>query len=185
MIEADEAQWLERAKELDPAALEAIYDRYSPKIYSYIYRRLGHAALAEDLTAQVFLRMLEAIRDDRAWRTSFSGWLYRIAHNLVVDHYRRRSRSTRVSLEDAPPLLSHDGDPAEITDQKLAHEQVLRAMRKLTEDQAQAVTLRFLEGLSISEVSSVMNRSEGAVKALQYRAVVALRHLLSAPSEEK
>ena len=185
MIEADEAQCLERAKELDPAALAAIYDRYSPKIYSYIYRRLGHAALAEDLTAQVFLRMLEAIRDDKAWKTSFSGWLYRIAHNLVVDHFRRRSRRTRISLEDAPPLLSDDGDPAEITDQKLAHERVLLAMQELTDDQAQVVTLRFLEGLSISEVSSAMARSEGAVKALQYRAVVALRRLLSVPSEEK
>lgn len=183
MIEADEAQWLERAKELDPAALEAIYDRYSPKIYNYIYRRLGHAALAEDLTAQVFLRMLEAIQDDRAWRTSFSGWLYRIAHNLVVDHFRRHSRHTRISLEDAPPLLSNEGDPVEITDQKMAHERVLWALQKLTEDQAQVVVLRFLEGLSISEVSSAMNRSEGAVKALQYRAVVALRHLLSASEE--
>jgi len=182
MTAAEEARLLERAKEFDPAALEAIYDRYSPKIYNYIYRRLGDVALAEDLTAQVFLRMLEAIQDAKAWRTSFSGWLYRIAHNLVVDHFRQRSRTTRVSLEDAPPLLAADGDPVEITDQRLARERLLLAMQQLTDDQAQVVALRFLEGLSIAEVASAMNRSEGAVKALQYRAVLALRRLLSGQS---
>jgi len=178
MAAADEARLLERAKELDPAALEAIYDRYSPKIYKYIYRRLADAALAEDLTAQVFLRMLEAIHEAKTWRTSFSGWLYRIAHNLVVDHFRRRSRPSRISLEDAPPLLSPDGDPVEITDRKLARERLLLAMQQLTDEQAQVVALRFLEGLSIAEVAEAMNKSQGAVKALQYRAVIALRRLM-------
>jgi len=185
MTAADEAQLLERAKEFDPAALEAIYDRYSPRIYNYIYRRLGDAALSEDLTAQVFLRMLEAIQGAKAWKTSFSGWLYRIAHNLVVDHFRRCSRTARISLEDAPPLLAADGDPVEVADQRLASERLLLAIRQLTDDQAQVVILRFLEGLSIAEVASVMGRSEGAVKALQYRAVIALRHLLSEPSGTK
>ena len=76
---------LEKASRADTAALGEIYDQYAEKIYAYIYHRVGQAELAEDLTGQVFMRMLEAIRSGQAWRTSFSGWLYRIAHNLVID----------------------------------------------------------------------------------------------------
>ena len=79
----DERALLERAREYDPAALGEIYDRYAVRIYNYIYRRLGDAHLAEDLTADVFVKMLEAIRYSVSWRISFSGWLYRIAHNLA------------------------------------------------------------------------------------------------------
>jgi RNA polymerase sigma-70 factor (ECF subfamily) len=179
MTVADEGQLLERARELDPAALEAVYDRYAPKISSYLYRRLGDIDLAEDLTAQVFLRMLEAIRKGQSWRTSFSGWLYRIAHNLVVDHFRRSSKAVRVPLQDAPPLLAADGNPAEITDRNLARERLLLAIQELTHDQALVVSMRFLQECSIAEVATAIGKSEGAVKALQYRAVAALRDLLS------
>ena len=181
----DEGQLLERAKQLDAAALEAIYDLYAPKIHRYLYRRLGDADLADDLTAQVFLRMLEAIQKGQAWKTSFSGWLYRIAHNLVVDHFRRRSRTRSVSLDDAPPLLAADGNPVEMTNRKLAHERLLLAVQQLTHDQAQVVAMRFLEGHSVFEVASALGKSEGAVKALQYRAVIALRGLMSVQSIEQ
>ncbi|HOU23395.1 MAG TPA: sigma-70 family RNA polymerase sigma factor [Anaerolineae bacterium] len=111
----DEAALLSRAREYDQAAIAEIYDRYSLRIYNYIYHRLGNAHLAEDLTATVFLRMLEAIRSSRAWQSSFSGWLYRIAHNLVVDYFRAgrqeelplrsglcRPKSTRRTLPSVP-----------------------------------------------------------------------------------
>jgi RNA polymerase sigma-70 factor (ECF subfamily) len=176
---ADEGRLLERARELDPAALEVLYDRYAPKISSYLYRRLGDPDLAEDLAAQVFLRMLEALRKNQGWTTSFSGWLYRIAHNLVVDHFRRSSRAVKVPLDDAPPLLSAEGNPVEITDRSLARERLLVAIEQLTHEQATVVSMRFLQEQSISEVACALGKSEGAVKALQYRAVAALRHLLS------
>ncbi|HUW13502.1 MAG TPA: sigma-70 family RNA polymerase sigma factor [Anaerolineae bacterium] len=175
---ADEGKLLERARELDPAALEAVYDHYSPLIYNYLYRRLGDADLVEDLVAQVFLRMLEAIEKGQAWRTSFSGWLYRIAHNLVVDHFRRRSRGVHVSLDDAPPLHSPRGNPVEIADRNLARERLAEAMQQLTQDQALVVSMRFLEEYSIAEVAGVLGKSEGAIKALQYRAVLALRDIM-------
>jgi len=175
---ADEGLLLERAKELDPVALEAIYDRYSPMIYNYLYRRLGDADLVEDLAAQVFLRMLEAIKKGQAWRTSFSGWLYRIAHNLVVDHFRRRSRGIHVSLDDAPPLHSPRGNPVEIAARNLARERLGEAMQQLTRDQALVVSMRFLEEFSIAEVAGALGKSEGAIKALQYRAVLALRDIM-------
>ena len=87
----NEADLRERAAALEPAALAEIYDLFSGKIYSYIYHRTGDSAASEDLTGEVFVRMLEAIRQDRTWTATLQGWLYRIAHNLVVDHFRRQS----------------------------------------------------------------------------------------------
>ena len=88
----DEASLLERARTCDPQALSQVYDLYTARIHSYIYHRVGDATLAEDLTGQVFLRMLEAIRSDHAWTSSFSGWIYRIAHNLSLIHISEPTR---------------------------------------------------------------------------------------------
>lgn len=169
---------LQRAKAYDPDALAAIYDAYEPRIYSYIFHRVGDPNAAQDLTAQVFLRMLEAIHNEQAWRSSFSGWLYRIAHNLVVDHYRHRGRTSQVSFEDSPTLVAYTEEPERATERRLAAEQLRRAISQLTEEQAQVITLRFLEGLSITDVAAIIGKTEGAVKALQYRGVMALRRLL-------
>ncbi len=169
---------LARASRAEPAALEAIYDQYNDRIYSYIYHRVGHAEIAEDLTGQVFMRMLEAIRTGHAWRASFSGWLYRIAHNLVVDYYRRRGRATFVDLDDAAPIQAHHGDPVHATENLLDRERLRAAISQLTEEQAQVITLRFTEEFSIAEVAEMMGKTEGAIKALQYRAVLALRRVM-------
>ena len=169
---------LERASRADPDALTQLYDEYADKIFSYIYHRVGQAQLAEDLTGQVFTKMLEAIRANRAWRSSFSGWLYRIAHNLVIDHYRRRQRATYINLEDAPPLTATEGDPLRSVEARLDSEDLRVAIGKLTEEQAQVITLRFIEEMSIAEVAAIMEKTEGAIKALQYRAVLALRRIM-------
>ncbi len=178
VTEADEEQLLARAMQYDDAALGELYDRYEAKIYGYIYRRTGDQILAEDLTAQVFLKMLESIRDQKAWRSSFSGWLYRIAHNLVVDTYRRKGRHGAVDLEDVPQTAAESQNPEETVEQTLDAERLRSAIRRLTDEQAEVVSLRFLEGYSIAEVAGMMNRTEGAIKALQYRAVATLRTLL-------
>jgi RNA polymerase sigma-70 factor, ECF subfamily len=174
----DEQGILERASRADPEALGALYDRYVDRIYKYIYHRVGQADLAEDLTAQVFARMLEAIREGRAWRTSFSGWIYRIAHNLVIDHYRRRGRAAFVELEEASPLVADEGDPLRKVEARLESEHLRAALGRLTEEQAEVIALRFLDELSIAEVAAMMNKTEGAIKALQYRAVLALRRVM-------
>ena len=174
----DEQGLLERASRADPEALGALYDRYVGRIYSYIYHRVGQADLAEDLTAQVFARMLEAIREGRGWRTSFSGWLYRIAHNLVIDHYRRRGRATFVELEEAQPIVADEADPVRKVEARLESEHLRAALAKLTEEQAQVIALRFLDEFSIAEVAAMMDKTEGAIKALQYRAVLALRRVM-------
>jgi RNA polymerase sigma factor (sigma-70 family) len=106
VAEASEEALLAAAMEYDDAALSELYDRYEVKIFTYIYRRTGDESLAEDLTSQVFLKMLESIRDQKAWRSSFSGWLYKIAHNLVIDHYRRRGRQSAVELRRHNPLAA-------------------------------------------------------------------------------
>jgi RNA polymerase sigma-70 factor (ECF subfamily) len=174
----DEQELLLRAVQGDPLALGALYDTYVERIFSYIYHRVGQAEVAEDLTGQVFMRMLEAIQTGNAWRTSFSGWLYRIAHNLVIDYYRRRQRASFVDMDEASPIPSGSGDPVRTTEAVLDRERLRAAMSKLTEEQAQVITLRFIEDLSIAEVAGIMEKTEGAIKALQYRAVLALRRVL-------
>jgi RNA polymerase sigma-70 factor (ECF subfamily) len=179
--EASEEELLAAAMQYNEAALGEVYDRYEAKIYSYVYRRTGDQSLAEDLTAQVFLKMLESIRDRKAWHSSFSGWLYRIAHNLVIDHYRRRDRQGAIDLEEAPAMASDLEDPVATAEMNINAERLRAAIRRLTDEQAEVVSLRFLEGYSIAEVASLTNRTEGAIKALQYRAVATLRTMLFDP----
>lgn len=176
--DSSEAELLERAARLDETALSQLYDRYELKIYNYIYRRTSNQTLAEDLTAQVFLRMLEAIHNDKTWHSSFSGWLYRIAHNLVIDHYRMRDRQKQVSIDDAPVMPDPGNNPVKAAEIALDAEYLRSAIRRLTDDQAQVITLRFLEGYSFNEIAGMMDKTEGAVKALQHRAVSTLRQLM-------
>jgi RNA polymerase sigma-70 factor (ECF subfamily) len=176
--DSSEAELLERAANLEEAALSELYDRYELKIYNYIYRRTSNQTLAEDLTAQVFLRMLEAIHNDKTWHSSFSGWLYRIAHNLVIDHYRVRDRQKQVSIDDAPVMVDPSNSPVRSAEIALDAEYLRTAIRRLTDEQAQVITLRFLEGYSFNEIAGMMDKTEGAVKALQHRAVSTLRQLL-------
>jgi RNA polymerase sigma-70 factor (ECF subfamily) len=176
--DSSEAELLERAANLEEAALSELYDRYELKIYNYIYRRTSNQTLAEDLTAQVFLRMLEAIHNDKTWHSSFSGWLYRIAHNLVIDHYRIRDRQKQVSIDDAPVMVDPSNSPLRAAEIALDADYLRTAIRRLTDEQAQVITLRFLEGYSFSEIAGMMDKTEGAVKALQHRAVTTLRQLM-------
>jgi RNA polymerase sigma-70 factor (ECF subfamily) len=172
----DEGSLLERARAYDPQALAELYDRYAPRMYAYLYRRVGDAGLAEDLVSELFLRVLRSIRGGQAWRDSFSAWLYRIAHNLVVDHYRR------LPAEPAQPLAASleqsDGDPVSAAEGLAERERLRVAMGRLTFDQQQVLALRFGEGLTALETARIMRKSTGAVEALQRRAVASLRRIL-------
>ncbi len=175
----DEATLIERAARNDQDAIATLYDLYAPKIYSYIYHRVNDQLTTEDLTGQVFLQMLEAVKRKNAWHTSFSGWLYRIAHNLIVDHYRQRGRATHTDIDESPNIVAHNSDPFQKAAANLENDALLRAINKLTEEQAQVVTLRFLEGYSIKEVATMLDKTEGAIKALQYRGVASLRRIMN------
>ena len=169
---------LESAVNFDERALGELYDRYEARIYSYIYRRTGNESLAEDLTAHVFLKMLEAIRSEKAWHSSFSGWLYRIAHNAVIDYYRQRDRQQHVALEDTLTTVATEHNPVVMAEVSLDADRLRFAIGRLTGEQAEVITLRFLEGYSIGEVAVMLDKTEGSIKALQYRAVTTLRQLL-------
>ena len=172
----DEVALLRRAKGYDPQALSELYDRYAPRMYAYIYRRVSDAALAEELTGELFLRVLRAVRNEQAWGESFVGWLYRIAHNLVVDHYRRQPPTPAVQLDEA--IVAADQDPSAVAEAALAGERLQAAIRRLTPDQQQVLALRFGEGLTAAETAQVMEKSTGAVEALQHRALASLRRIL-------
>jgi RNA polymerase sigma-70 factor (ECF subfamily) len=172
----DERTLLERAKQYDGVALGELYDRYAPRIYAYIYRRVDDAHLAEDLTGDVFVRVMQAIQSDRFWHTSFRAWLYRIAHNLVVDHYRRQPSATDSEVDEQ--LMADDDDLASAVTERLSHQHLYAAISRLTPNQQQVLALRFGEGMTARETAEVMDKSVGAIEALQHRALTALRRVL-------
>ncbi|MCX8126110.1 MAG: RNA polymerase sigma factor [Dehalococcoidia bacterium] len=174
----DEESLVRRAQAREPEAFDQLYEAYFEKIYRYVAMKLGNAMEAEDVTQEVFLKALNSIASFRWKGTPFIAWLYRIAHNQVVDHYRRRPKSPLVPIEGLQ--LAEEGDPVEVAEQKTEMERVMRATKKLTEAQQEVIALRFVSELSIAETAQVMGRSEGAVKALQHSALAALRKILTA-----
>ena len=176
-VSSEYALW-ERAKTYDRAALGELYDHYAPRIYAYIYRRVGSIQLAEDLTGDVFVRVVQAIRSQRPWHTSPRAWLYRIAHNVVVDHYRRQPAEPLVPLDKAPQASTESG-PAEAAEQTLSRDQLRAALGLLTQEQQEVLALRFGQGLTARKTAKVLQKTTGAVEALQHRALATLRRLLS------
>lgn len=165
---------LERVQANQPDALAHLYDRFAPGIYAYIYRQIGDKQLAEDLTGDVFVQALGALRKNRFARATLVGWLYRMAHNRVIDHYRRE-RKKFVPLEEWLPDAM---DVVETTTRKLEQDWLQRALHFLTPEQQQVITLRFGEEMSAPDVARVMGKDENAVRALQHRALAALRRLM-------
>jgi RNA polymerase sigma-70 factor (ECF subfamily) len=172
----NERTLLERAKQYDTVALGELYDRYAPRIYAYVYRRVDDAHLAEDLTGDVFVRVIQAIQAEHFWHTSFRAWLYRIAHNLIVDHYRRRQPSIELELDEQ--VIAGDDSPASAAAERLFNQRLRGAIICLTPDQQQVLALRFGEGLTARETAEIMDKSVGAIEALQRRALASLRRIL-------
>jgi RNA polymerase sigma-70 factor, ECF subfamily len=164
-----------RAKSGDHAAFTQIYERYASAIYRYIYFRVGEAELAEDLQAEVFLRMLEGIHryEDRGW--PISAWLYRIAHDRTVDTMRRRRNRQHVPLEAWGG--SCDG-PENSVEVQLDYEELTRMLEDLTDEQRKVIQMRFMADMSIQEVAKTLGRTEGSVKALQHRGLQSLARRL-------
>ena len=172
---------LQRARALDAAALAAIYDDYHPAIYRYLYRQLGDVEAARDLAAEVFHHLLKALHAGRGPDAHLSAWLYRTAHNLLVDHYRRQQNRRHLPLDEE--LAGDDTRPADEVERRLSATQLRSALRRLTPDQQQVVALKFLEGLSNEQVAQLLGKPIGAVKSLQHRALAMLHRHLSAPQE--
>ncbi len=173
---SDEQTLLEKAQAYDAAALGELYDRYASRIYTYILYQVGDEGLAEDLAANVFCKMLDAIQASKSWQQSFASWLYRIAHNIVVDHFRRLRHGQDLPLDEW--LVASDFDPVSSVERRLSQETIRLAMQRLTSDQRAVIALKFFEGFSNLETARVMGKTEGAIKSLQYRALGALRREL-------
>ena len=164
-----------RARRGDAHAFGDLYERYLSAIYRYIYYRVGEVADAEDLTEMVFLKAWEALDKYEIRDVPFSAWLYRIAHNVIVD--RHRTHKDSIAL-DTLPLRDEAAGPEDQFDALEDIETLSRALSQLRPDYQQVLTLRFISGLSHAETGRVLKRSEEAVRVLQHRALSALRKLL-------
>jgi RNA polymerase sigma-70 factor, ECF subfamily len=165
-----------RAIRRDEDAFAILYDRYLDSIYRFMTFRVRNPADAEDLTGQVFLRAWQAIDAYKPTGRPFSAWLYRIAHNLVIDHFR----AARPTLDLPDETLAPAGfaEPAVVLDQTLAMDGFQGALQQLSPDQQQVIILRFIEGLSCEDVADAIGKSSGAVRVIQHRALAKLRQLL-------
>lgn len=183
IVETDssESELIARAK-IDQDAFGQLYERYSQRIYQYIFYRTGSEADAEDLAAKTFMRAWQhmATYDDRG--VPFSAWLYRIAHNLVANWHRDHSRRKVISLDDLSRWqVNEDGPEASalLSEDRAA---LLSAVRRLPADRQELLALKFVEHLSNAEIGGVMGRSEGAIKSLYHRTLLSLRDELQPPA---
>ncbi len=173
----DEESLVRRAQQRDEEAFTQLYEANFDKIYRYVALRIGDKTEAEDMTQQVFLNALQSLSSFK-WRgISFSAWLFRIAHNQVVDYLRKKTKQATTLLDES--LVSSKSDPQLAAEHKLDIEQLLSATKRLTEAQREVLSLRFAGELPVAEVAKVMGKSQGAVKALQHSAIGALRKVLS------
>jgi RNA polymerase sigma-70 factor (ECF subfamily) len=174
---------LQRAQQLaDPQAFDGIYLLYADRVYRFLAARLGNTEAAEEVTAQVFLRLIEKIhqyqmapKDNAA---IFTAWLYRLAYNKMVDVLRRQKYHQHMSIQVAE-TIPHGQPMAEVVEERIEFEHIMEKLQLLNDQQRQVILLRFLEGLSIAETAQIMDKSEGAIKALQHRSLESLRRFLS------
>jgi RNA polymerase sigma-70 factor (ECF subfamily) len=165
---------VERAQEGDREALEELYLLHFDRIYSYLHMSVGNRHDAEDLTTQTFLKMLESIKRFRWQSAPFSAWLFRIAHNLAMDHFRA---TRRWQPEEEVPEPAGEAEPsAEMAAmQSIGRQSMLDLIEGLSQEQRQVLTLKFVFNLPNAEVATVLGKTEGAIKSLQHRALVSLQ----------
>lgn len=163
-----EAPLVNRAKSGDSEAFAQLYDAYVARVYRYIYFRVTDDAAAEDLSSQVFLKAWESLDRYEMGSSPFVAWLYTIARNLVIDYYRTKKES--VPLEEVH-MLAHHETPVEEVESRFDLQAMRDALQFLTDDQQQVLILKFIAGLPNENVARIMNKREGAVRALQMRAL--------------
>lgn len=182
-----EAALVARAIQRDAEAFGALYDRYFERVYRYARLRVGNATDAEDVTAAVFLNAWRAIdRFSPKHDASFAGWLFRLAHNAVVDRYRRARDDVALdALAMWPEESLLLANPEGLLEWRLTVDELHRALAALTQEQREVVLLRFVEGLSAREVGEILGKQEGTVRGMQFRAIEALRRILAPQRGER
>ncbi|MCL4499073.1 MAG: sigma-70 family RNA polymerase sigma factor [Chloroflexi bacterium] len=178
----DEGSLVERAVRREADAFGQLYECHVDRIYRYVYYRVGSSSEAEDLTEQVFLKAWEAIDRYQHRGTPFAAWLYRLAHNLVVDHYR--GKRITAPLEDVGESEEPSVDVSLEVEESLEAEEVRAALSQLNPEHQQLLILRFIEGLSHAEAAEIIGKSEGAARVIQHRALQALARALRNDEEK-
>ncbi len=175
--ELSDTEAVARARAGDREAFGILYRRYVQRIYSYIYYRIGHPQEAEDLTARVFYRAMQHIKRYEDRGLPFSAYLYRIAHNLVANWHRDQSRRKEIAIEETAwnPPTTREPSPEHSLIQQEETERLLEIIRKLPPDRQELLILKFVDRLSNAEIGQILGRSEGAIKSLYHRTLVALR----------
>ncbi len=175
--QASEDWLVQRAVQRDKAAFATLYDSYMDRVYRHVYYRVSNQIDAEDITQEVFIRAWKAINKYKRTGAPFVTWLLAIAHNLIVDHYR--ARKNLVSLEEAEASnQTAEASPEAMAEASLNKDYVRRAVLKLKGEKQRVILMRFIDGLSYGEIAKVLNKSEGAVRVIQCRALNDLKHML-------
>jgi RNA polymerase sigma-70 factor (ECF subfamily) len=175
MSDLSSPELIEKAQQGRAEAVGALYDSHCQAVYRYFHVRLGHQQTAEDLTGEVFRRMITGLPRYRISALPFRAWLFRIAHNLLIDHYRQEGVCNLTSLPEVETGGETEIDPVSAVEQKLTLEETYRALSTLEDSQRDVLVLRFLSGLSLKETALALGKTEDAVKALQRRGLMALR----------
>jgi RNA polymerase sigma-70 factor, ECF subfamily len=172
----DEKALIDAAK-TDPAAFGQLYKKYVDRIYNYIYFRTGSTKDAEDLTGKTFFKAMSHIKGYKHMGLPFSAWLYRIAHNLVANYHRDRSRKQEISLDNVPgnilPRMEMQPERYAVKNQEV--EELLATIRDLAPNRQELLILKFIDQLSNAEIGQIMRKSEGAIKSLYHRTLIELR----------
>lgn len=176
-IVVDDLTLLAGVRRLDPESLAEAHDAYYPAIFRYVAFRVGNHQVAEDLTSEVFARLLNAVRDRNAPQNTLRGWLYRVASNVVADYHRKQYKVEHTELTDT--IEGNSAGPAEAAVKRQTLDELYHALTELTKDQQEVIALRFGYEMPIRDVAQTMGKSEGAVKQLQARAVTTLSRKMS------
>jgi RNA polymerase sigma-70 factor, ECF subfamily len=177
---ADVRRLVERARQGDRAAIEDLYLMHFDRIYSYLHLSVGNRHDAEDLTTQTFVKMLESIERFEWRKVPISAWLFRIAHNLAMDHFRA-GRRWQPEEEVPEPVGSAERSAEEAAFHSIGRRSMLEMIEGLSKDQQQVLTLKFVFDFSNGEVATILGKTEGAVKSLQHRALASLQRQLAHP----
>ncbi len=158
------------------AKLVSLYEEYYDKIARYAFVRIGNRTEAEDLAGEVFLKALESLESYKERGIPMQAWLFKIAHNLVVDHWRKRTKRKIVPIDTVQ--IEAGTDPAALAEKNIQRERVIKAMEELTQEQREVLGLRFFAGLTSKEAGNILHKSDGAVREMQRAAIEKLRKLL-------
>ncbi len=170
----DQPSLLERIQQHDQQALAEVHDRYFEQLHRYLYYRLGESEVAADLAGEVFLALIQALKQNKPPRVSLSGWLYSVARNMAADYLKEKAKT--VPLVDE--MVADEPSLADQAHQAELGPMLRQALLRLTEEQQHVIALRFGQGLSLADTARLLEKSVGSVKALQHRALASLARFI-------